>query len=68
MYLFRQGESLKMALHSGTEDEDQDYQRHTRIFSLQLRKLPIKMKMKDVFTLNYALLMKVIWKIKCSNI
>lgn len=40
-------------------DHSTNYQRTKRIFSLQLKKLPIRIQMKEMFTINYALLKSV---------
>lgn len=59
IYLLEQGKKLQRALHSASFNQDPNYYRHIRLFSLQLRKLPIKMQMKEMFTFNYAILKSV---------
>lgn len=56
---FIQGKSISNALHTPSNYQDRDYQRFIRIFSLQLRKQPIEIKIKEMFTVNYALLKSV---------
>lgn len=54
-----QGRGVARALHTPSNYQDQNYQRFIRIYSLQLRKQPIQIKMKEMFTFNYALLKSV---------
>lgn len=53
------GRGIPKALHTPSNYKDQNYQRFIRIFSLQLRKLPIELTMKELFTFNYGLLKSV---------
>lgn len=53
------GKGVAKALHTPSNYQDRNYQRFIRIFSLQLRKQPIQLKMKEMFTFNYALLKTV---------
>lgn len=48
-----------MALHTPSNYKDDNYQRFIRIFSLQLRKQPIQITIKDMFTFNFTLLKSV---------
>ena len=54
-----QGKSISKALHTPSNYQDRNYQRFIRIFSLQIRKQPIKLKMKQMFCFNFALLKSV---------
>lgn len=54
-----QGKGVAKALHTPSNYQDRNYQRFIRIFSLQLRKQPIQLTMKEMFTFNYALLKSV---------
>lgn len=59
-----QGKSVAKALHMHSNCLDSDYQRLVRLFSLQLQALPIKITIKELFTLNHALLKTVSSDIK----
>ncbi|XP_031622568.1 putative gustatory receptor 2a [Contarinia nasturtii] len=54
------GASVSNALHTPSNYFDRDYQRFIRIFSLQIRKQPIEIKMKQMFTFNHALMKSTI--------
>lgn len=57
--LILQGQAVAKALHVHSNFDDRTFDRFVRIFSLQMRKQPIKITMKHLFTFNYALLKSV---------
>lgn len=69
------GQAVARALHTPSNYHDTHYQRFIRIFSIQMKELPIRIRMKQLFTFNYSLLKSVIywfyfisWLNLCSNI
>ncbi|XP_055303406.1 uncharacterized protein LOC129569037 isoform X1 [Sitodiplosis mosellana] len=54
------GKGVANALHTPSNYQDPQYQRFIRIFSIQLWKQPIQIKIKQMFTINYALLKSAI--------
>lgn len=56
------GKAVSKALHKQSNFHDSHYQRHIRLFSLQLKQLPIKMMIKELFVFNYTMLKSVGWK------
>lgn len=61
-----QGTAVARSLHTPSNYHDSNYQRYIRIFSLQLRKHPIKITMKQMFTVNHSLLKSVRLKIEMT--
>lgn len=63
----RQGRRIPKLLHLPSNYHDRNYQQFIRIFSLQIVKQPIEIRMKDMFTFNHSLLKSVSGRIRNIN-